>query len=191
VTQRIVFEKIVKTEYGYFELVWRQDTTTFDGDFGRTFAGQVNGLVGAASGEGLYINLGRPYMGSAVRIVEDSSEPSLPDESWEDVVEVSVSIPSDAVPRCRDWWAASGDESAAGQEGLLDLTSGNYRVRVSARNRDRAATDPFAEDALDAYLIQLWPADLRPDAILRTTSANAAYWHTENGNHRWPRASPT
>ena len=29
-----------------------------------------------------------------------------------------------------------------------------------------------------------WPAPSEPDAILRTTSANAAYWHSEVGNRR-------
>ncbi len=33
------------------------------------------------------------------------------------------------------------------------------------------------EPALDAYLLQLWPAALAPDILLRQTSAVAAYWH--------------
>jgi hypothetical protein len=51
-------------------------------------------------------------------------------------------------------------------------------LRVSARDRDRASSD----DELDSYLVEIWPAPWQPDAILRTTSANARSWHGARAN---------
>lgn len=73
----------------------------------------------------------------------------------------------------------------AGEDGgPLELAPGSYRVRVNARGRDAGADNELAEEAVDFYLIQLWPAKSRPDEIVLTTSANAAYWHREVGNRR-------
>ncbi|MGN6246697.1 MAG: hypothetical protein ACTHQ3_23890 [Motilibacteraceae bacterium] len=33
------------------------------------------------------------------------------------------------------------------------------------------------EPVMDRYLLQLWPAPPRPDAVLRQTSPVASYWH--------------
>ncbi|MBB5788041.1 hypothetical protein [Jiangella mangrovi] len=43
---RVLFDGIVRTDYGQFDLTWSDDLG-FDGDFDRFFAGQVNGLAGA------------------------------------------------------------------------------------------------------------------------------------------------
>lgn len=96
------------------------------------------------------------------------------DEQWEDVVEVSIAVGAGAKPGWMTWAGEDG--------GPLELPPGSYRVRVNARGRDAGADDEFADEAVDFYLIQLWPAESRPDEIVRTTSANAAYWHREVGN---------
>jgi hypothetical protein len=36
-----------------------------------------------------------------------------------------------------------------------------------------------ASTAMDVYGLWFWPAPPAPDAIIRQTSAVAAYWHTE------------
>jgi hypothetical protein len=41
-----------------------------------------------------------------------------------------------------------------------------------------------ADEILDEYLIEVWPAPTEPDAILRSTSESAAYWHKEIGSRR-------
>jgi hypothetical protein len=75
--------------------------------------------------------------------------------------------------------------AGAGEDGgALDLPPGAYRVRVGARGRDAGAEDELADDVVDFYVIQLWPSPRRPDEILRTTSANAAYWHGDVGSRR-------
>lgn len=86
--ERVLFDEIVQTDFGQFDIAWTGDG--FDGDFDRFFAGQVNGLVGASDPEGLYVNLARRSGGSPVRIVLLEAMPKNDaDARREDVVEVS------------------------------------------------------------------------------------------------------
>jgi hypothetical protein len=171
----VIFDEVVQTDYGQFDLIWGNDFG-FDGDFDRFFDGQVNGVVGAASGEGLYLNLARRSGGSSVQIALHNSEPPLRKDDWEDVVEVSIQIPSDAEPTWSTW---AGETS-----GPVPIPPGPYRVRVNARGRDAGRDGEFADQTVDWYLIELWPAPHQEDAIVRTTSADAAYWHDEVGSRR-------
>jgi hypothetical protein len=170
----VIFDEVVHTDYGQFDLVWGNDLG-FDGDFDRFFDGQVNGLAGAASGEGLYLVLARRSGGSPVQIVLHDSEPALRAE-WEDVVEVSISIPADAKPSWSTW---AGEAS-----GSLLIPPGSYRVRANARGRDAGRDGEFADASVDWYLLELWPAPTEADTILRASTADAVYWHNEVGSRR-------
>jgi hypothetical protein len=170
-----LLDEVVRTDYGQFDLAWSA-YAGFDGDVDRFFVGQVNGLVGAADVEGVYVNLARRTGGSRIQILRRDEPPPDPEVSWEDVVEVSTTVPEGADPR---WLAWAGEDG-----GPLDVAPGDYRVRVSARGRDAGAAGEFAEDVVDEYLIELWPAAREPDAVLRTTSKNAQYWHSEWGGRR-------
>lgn len=176
VMERELLNGVIRTDYGQLDLVWT-DGGGFDGDWDRFFRGQVNGLVGAADPTGVYVSLARRSGGSPVRIMVLDLRPPLPDDAWEDVVEVSTTIPEDSQPR---WVAWAG----MGQGSLGSLPPGNYRLRVSARGRDEGAANEFADEPVDHYLIELWPAPLEPDAVLRTGSRNADYWHREVGQRR-------
>ena len=112
---RVLFDGVVSTDYGQLDLLWG-DGVGFDGDFDRSFAGQVNGLAGAASGDGLYLNLARRSGGSSVRIALEDKAPGPPDEQWEDVVEVSVTVPAGSTARWCSWAGETG--------GGLDLSPG-------------------------------------------------------------------
>lgn len=170
----VIFDRVVRTDYGQLDFIWGDDFG-FDGDFDRFFRGQVNGLAGAASDEGLYVNLARRSGGSPVQVVLLDTEPPTQD-GWEDVVEVSISVPPDSEPRWSTW---------AGQEsGDLPIPCGTYRGRVHARGRDAGRDGEFADGPVDWYLVELWPAPAAPDAILRETSADATYWHREIGSRR-------
>ncbi len=169
-------DEIVYTDYGQFDLVW-SDGAGFDGDFDRFFAGQVNGLVGAADARGVYVNLARRSGGSRVRIVLLDAEPPLPAAHHEDVVEVPLMVPDGSDVRWESW---AGETSGC----LGDLTPGTYRMRVSAHGRDAGRDDEFAEGVVDEYLLQLWPRDGKADQILRVGSEDARYWHREIGGRR-------
>lgn len=92
------------------------------------------------------------------------------------MVEVSISIPAAAKPTWSTW---AGETS-----GSLPIPPGSYRVRVNARGRDAGRDGEFADEPVDWYLIELWAAPTEADTILRTTTADAAYWHNEVGSRR-------
>ena len=172
----LLFDEVVQTDYGQFDLTWDQGEG-FDGESDKFFAGQANGLVGAATSGGLYINLARRSGGSSVRIdLLEAPPPSTANGEWEDVVEVSTVVPADAGPQWSTW---AGEDS-----GPLNLPPGTYRVRISARGRDAGANDEFADGVVDHYLLEFWESPAEPDEIVVTTSENAAYWHREWGSNR-------
>ncbi|MCU1589980.1 MAG: hypothetical protein JWP11_1236 [Frankiales bacterium] len=171
----VLLDEVVQTDYGQFDLAW-SPAAGFDGDVDRFFSGQVNGLVGAADTHGVYVNLARRAGGSRVQIVLREAAPPPAEGGWEDVVEVTTSVPDGADARWLTW---AGEDS-----GPLDVPPGDYRVRVSAKGRDAGAAGEFADGVLDEYLIELWLAASEPDAVLITTSRNAQYWHTEWGGRR-------
>lgn len=104
----------------------------------------------------------------------DAEPPLL--EDWEDVVEVSISIPVGVQPTWSTW---AGEKS-----GALSIPHDTYRVRVNARGRDAGREGEFADEPVDWYLIELWSAPIASDVVLRTTSADATYWHNEVGSRR-------
>jgi hypothetical protein len=174
--EQTLLDDIIDTDYGQFDIVWGDDIG-FDGDSDRYFAGQVNGLVGGAHHGGVYIHLARRSGGSPVRIVLADSGPNEPDDSWEDVVEVSIEVSPGEQVRWQSW---AGETGGA----LEGIRPGTYRLRVSARDRDAGHDGEFADGPVDAYLLQLWPAPSEPDGILRVGSNDAEYWHREWGNRR-------
>lgn len=111
---RVLLDEVVHTDYGQLDLVWSDDAIGFDGDTDTFFRGQVNGVVGAASGDGVYINLARRSGGSRVRVVALDAEPPPPPAASEDVVEVSVAVPSGAAVRWLSWAGESSGERGSG-----------------------------------------------------------------------------
>ena len=122
----------------------------------------------------MYRNLARRCSGSPVRIVLLDTTPGKPDPSWEDVVEVSITVPEASNVRWCSW--------AGENVGTIDgLGAGTYRMRVSARGRDAGHASEFAEEPVDFYMAQLWLTSEEPDAALRVSSSDAAYWHAAVG----------
>lgn len=169
-----LFDDVVFTDYGQFTIEWGDPADVWDGDPDRFFDGQVNGWVGAAQAGHLLVVIARRSGGSAVRIERCEAAPAVRDD--EDVVEVSIRVEPGSVVMWRSW--------AAESEGALDLPPGDYRVRVSAAGRDRGHAEEFAEGVVDRYVLELWPAAVEPDAVVRVGSEEAAYWHAEWGNRR-------
>jgi hypothetical protein len=93
---RILLDEIIETDYGQFDLVWAEPGG-FDGDHDRFFAFQKNGLVGAGDSNGVYVNLARRSGGSPIKIVLLDVEPEAADNSYQDIVEVSITIPPASV----------------------------------------------------------------------------------------------
>lgn len=173
--ERVLLDQVIQTDYGQLDLAWEEDGF-FDGDFERMYRGQVNGLVGAAYPNGVHVNLARRSGGSSVRVVLLDAAPGTLDGQWEDVVEVSITLPEG---REMVWSSWAGEST-----GSLGIPPGSYRLRASAKGRDEGQAGEFAEGTVDDYLLQLWPADWEPDAILRVGSQDARYWHQEIGSRR-------
>lgn len=171
-----LLNQVVHTDYGQFDLTW-VDGGGFDGDVDRFFAGQVNGLAGAADPGGVYFNLARRSGGSPVRIVALDGPPAGDGPPWADVVEVSLQIP---VGSQVSWWTWAGGSGGP----LPPVAPGSYRLRFSSKGRDEGHAGEFSSEMVDAYLIQVWPAPPGPDAILSSVSDDAKYWHREVGSRR-------
>jgi hypothetical protein len=168
-----LLNRLVDTDYGQLTLDWGEDL--WDGDADRFFKDQHNGLVGAAVSGTVVIMLARWSSGSAVRIVLEASEPRT-NADWEDVVETSFDLPPGRLMRWSTWGGGSG--------GPLSVPPGQYRLRVSAVGRDAGVQNEFADEVVDRYLLELWPAPAAPDAVLRVGSDDARRWHQTWGSRR-------
>lgn len=123
---QVLLDEVVHTDYGQFDLLWSADAAGFDGDAARFFTGQVNGLVGAADGRGVYVDLARRSGGSHVKIVLLDAEPELPVAVDDDVVEVSTTVPDAAAPRWSSWAAETSGAAMPAKRGsspTVSLTS--------------------------------------------------------------------
>ncbi|ADJ44580.1 hypothetical protein AMES_2757 [Amycolatopsis mediterranei S699] len=164
---RTVVHGDVHVHYGQI-YVHDDEAEPFEGDLAACFAGQRNGLCGAADPGHLFLITGLHTGNVGFTAEVHESEP--PDSGAEDVVEASFHAEGRTVLVTwggSAWWD-------------LELTPGDYRVRYSGtaidagRERD---TRLDGEPRLDSYLLQFWPAPPAPDVIVRETSAIAAYWH--------------
>lgn len=161
----VLLDADVHVHYGFLWLTAAEDPLP-EGD---PRAGQENGLCGAAVPGALGMVTGLHTGTVPVRVEALDAPPPL-DEAWEDVVEVSFRAPD------RSCLLSAFEDF---HQVLLPQT-GDLRARWSARGMDAARdADTRLEDEppLDAYLLQLWPAAPAPGAVLRQTSAAAAYWH--------------
>lgn len=168
----VVFDGLVSTSYAQMTLVtgWVEPPIPND-----AFVGQVNGLCGAIVPGALFLVTGTRTGTIPVRIRLLDAAPEL--GSWEEIVEASLT-PAGPQAAFAGW--------AADPAVRFDLPAPCYRVRWSATGMD-AAHDRVADEAnpaLDHFELALWPAPPAPDAILRRTSALAAYWHDQGFTRR-------
>jgi hypothetical protein len=164
----IVFDQEIHVHYGQFYVESRTDDF-FEGLTGSR-GGQANGLCGAAVSGLLFLTTGL-HTGHTRVTVEVLDAPAPIGDEWEDVVEASFR-PATAKVALVQW---AGEASWP-----LPLAPIDYRVRYSATRMDQAQrrdTLLAGEPVQDRYLLQLWPAPLAPDAVIRQTSRSAAYWH--------------
>jgi hypothetical protein len=135
-----------------------------------SFAGQANGLCGAAVAGELFLMTGI-HTGFVPFVVEIHEHlPEVADE-WQDIVEVSFR-PASTVVSLTEW---------AGEDWYpLPLEIIDYRVRYCAYGMDEAKEKDSRfddEPELDRYLLQFWPAPPAPDRVVRQDSSFAEYLH--------------
>ncbi|GAA3132067.1 hypothetical protein JOF29_005281 [Kribbella aluminosa] len=139
-------------------------------DLVECFAGQRNGLCGAAVPGTLFLITGlhTREVGFTVE-VHDTMPPVEYDA--EDVVEAAY----------RPIGAAQLVSWGGGGSWALDLEPGlDYRVRYSGWGMDaghQSGPPMDGESSPDRYLLQFWPARPAPERVVKQTSRQAAYWH--------------
>ena len=165
---QVLFAGGLNVHYGqvYVESGWEMPSDPVSA----AFAGQVNGLCGAATPGFLFMVTGlhTGHVGFTVEL-HDSAPPM--DHAWEDVVEVSFTPTADDVALVQ--WGAEAAWP-------LQLERVDLRARYCASGMDRARqadTVISGGPVLDRYLLQFWPAAPAPDQVVKQTSAHAAYWH--------------
>ncbi|MEW1707479.1 hypothetical protein AB0230_09585 [Microbacterium sp. NPDC089190] len=166
-TEEVIFDGPMHVHYGF---IWLHPEERYD-EFvsGRPFAGQENGLCGAAIPGLLDLRTGLHTGSVPVRVVLADSEPPLGDA--EDIVEVSYRPDQPVL-----WFGGfdGGDE--------ITLPVDAYRARWSATAMDAGRdVDTVLEEetAPDSYELCFWPdAETHPDRIVRVGSKTAAYWHS-------------
>ncbi|MEU8633780.1 hypothetical protein AB0C38_16530 [Amycolatopsis sp. NPDC048633] len=164
---RTVVHGDIHVHYGQL-YVHSEGGEPFEGDLSACFAGQRNGLCGAAVAGTLFLLTGL-HTGE-VGFTAEVHETEPPGAGGEDVVEAPFRAEGRAMLVTwggGDWWD-------------LELAPGDYRVRYSATAMDAGReqdTRLDGEPARDSYLLQFWPAPPAPDAVVRQHSAVAAYWH--------------
>ena len=179
---RVLFDGDVFIAYGQAYVHGGADDRS-DGDTSMedSFAGQVNGLCGAAVPGTLFLMTGTSDGHVRFTVELHEGEPPLPPAGWEEVVEVSfaTTFPDVALADWGGEWRAPLD---LGHDRRPAGTA--YRVRYCALGMTEARRAPheFDGDAPrpDRYLLQFWPVPPGrhgPDAILRRTTAEAEYWH--------------
>lgn len=152
----------------HYRFVFLSPADDEDPDLEASRRGQVNGLLGAATGNALSLTTGTHTGDVPVRIEWHDGEPPV-DDVWDDVVEASFQVPA------RDMRLATFDDV---REVRLPVT-GTHRVRLCATGFDAASSEDLSEGAsvADRYLLQLWPATAAADRVVRVGSRAAQYWH--------------
>lgn len=162
----ILYAGTVAVQYGQ---VYLEAGGRVAGDMAACFAGQSNGLCGAAQPGMLFLVTGLHTGIVGFEIVLLESEPAL-DAQFEDVVEASLQV-TGAPVMLVEWAEDTGRP--------LALMAGSYRVRYGGRNLDAAQDQDTnaGPDPIDQYRLELWPASPAPDRVVRQSSAVARYWN--------------
>jgi hypothetical protein len=165
-TVRTAVQEEVHVHYGQMYV-----ESTEDGlDLHDAFAGQSNGLCGAAVPGGLFLITGL-HTGHVGFTAEVHDEEPAPDHSWQEIVEASF-LPASDTTVLSEW----GGEAYR----PLGLAQVPHRVRYSARGMEKARemdTRMDEDPQQDTYLLQFWPAPPAADRVIKQTSEVADYWH--------------
>ncbi|QCQ92576.1 hypothetical protein [Rhodococcus sp. SGAir0479] len=162
----VAFDDRINVAYGQFYLA---EPGTSSEDMADGFVGQRNGLCGTAEPGVAWFVTGL-HTGTVALTVEAVADEPPVDASWEEIVEAPLTVVGSDGLEVQEW---GGD--VVGDR--IPLPAGTYRVRYCAAGID-AGHETDSGDGPDRYRVTIWPAAPAPDAVVRQTSQNAAYWHT-------------
>ncbi|MFF8655885.1 hypothetical protein [Streptomyces huasconensis] len=168
---RTLFSGDIGVTYGQFYVVSDPENPCGEASYSPR-AGQMTGLCGAAVPGYLFLTSGLHTgpIGCTVELHGTEPEPE-PDESWEEITEVSFRPVTPEVSL--ELWAGEGSFPLA-----LDMVDHRVRHCVSgmseAVERELECLDGLV---IERHLLQFWPAPPAPDRLIKQTSTGAAYWH--------------
>ena len=161
---KVVFDGEMFTCYGMMFVEARDCPPMLAED---AFQGQSNGLCGGITQGGLFLMLGIHTGEVPLTIRVHEQQPAV-DNTWEEIVEASCHLPQ--WPIYLMAWGGKGVQ--------LDMQAGSYRARFSGTKFGRSEELRFEGESGEHYLLDLWPAPPKPDAVLKVTTASADYWHS-------------
>jgi hypothetical protein len=133
------------------------------------FAGQANGLCGAAVNDGIFLTTGlhTGYVNLVVSVFESAPEVDM---SWDEIVESPWRVRT-APAHLEDW---NGEFVCE-----IPLPAGTYRIRYCANNFGQApeGNGEEEENCVESYMLSFWPSAIVPDSVVKQTSEHAAYWN--------------
>jgi hypothetical protein len=163
---RVLLDEEVRVDHCWISLAPDDDPL----DLSAARAGSRNGAL-LPGADGMLAMITGLHLGDvSLRVELHASRPPVGD-AWEDVVEAPLRTTDE---RYRLSTADFGAE--------LELPGGtDLRARWCASGVDAAydGTRSAGEPVLDRYLLQLWPARRRGDAVVRTTSVRYRHAHEE------------
>ena len=171
---RIVFSGLIFSHYGQ-AYVHLQNTCDWAED---VWKGQVNGLLGAAQPTTLFLTFGLHTGSVFLEVKIANQEPGL-DESWDEIVEASFSMPETGVFGLCDW---NGDSWTP-----IPLKYKAYRVRYCARDfgkGEECFRGISSSHPTERYELTFWPSPYRLDRVIKVTSLLAEYWHDRHDKEK-------
>ncbi|MBL7261047.1 hypothetical protein [Paractinoplanes lichenicola] len=179
---RVLFDGLVPVAYRQMYVCSREIP-----DMAKAFAGQVNGLCGAAQPGELFLMTGTHSGSVRLTVERHDTEPPAAAAEWQEVVEVPFQ-PRRATVDLVPWGAAAlaalplvpdGQPLPAFRVRYCALGMDEGRNPFGTYDPDELADDDYTymNDRPDRYLLALWPDERLRDVIVQETSKAAATWH--------------
>ncbi|MFJ1975305.1 hypothetical protein ACIO93_42560 [Streptomyces sp. NPDC087903] len=104
--------------------------------------------------------------------------PQRPDiaPGWEEIAEISCDSPSGEL------LVTPVMDDPADLPSLASQGPGSYRLRIHARGRDTAVDPTGADDVMEFYLIQSWPAAQQDALLVKATDSYGAQERAQPAN---------
>ncbi len=141
-----------------------------DGDSIRAMVPADNGVVELQEGV-VCVRTGAHFGRVRVSVVVDAKEPPSNPDDWQDVVEVSLRVRAGLVIMPLTQGVSPNVPE------LADLGPGDYRLRISARDRDlssrRFSYDEPTGLLSERFRIEIWPSPPAPPQVLKVAAMTA------------------
>jgi hypothetical protein len=162
-----VFSDLINAHYGQAHVHLQ------GGDYEVAYAweDQTNGLLGVAEKNLLLLMFGLHTGMVHLSVKVSREEPEL-DNSWEEIVEASFTMPEEQALGLRDWGGTFWQP--------IPLKPGPHRVRYSARHfkeGEELSMGDSSTHPTEEYELVFWPSPSRADQIIKVTKRAAQYWH--------------